>query len=213
MTAIAFLTSDRSEPTKLELLVLCRTQGKDLHSFMFREGSDVAISVLDNIAGEVAGLAYEELRTAAKDLRCTALWTKVSRMVKKRTDRPTTDEIDELLFLVTRKPLFQKVGPLDASKVAMVMRSDINWLSCCAAMQNEPCFSPSHVFQSGGLSFYLFYLRDEDFFLLFQVENTQALLHGLDIVMRNEKAFCDEMAGKVIQKLVNYILFYLWFGI
>lgn len=206
------MTCDRSEPDKLELLVLCRTQGKDLHSYMFKGGSNVAISVLNNILVEVADLAYEALRAAAKDLRRTALWAKVSKMAPKRSERPTTEDIEELLFLVASRPLLHKVGRLDAEKVAMVIRSGIDWQNSCVAMENEPSFSPSHVFQSAGANFYLFYLRDDDCFLLFQVDE-QGQLRGLNFVSKGEKLASDETMLKVIQKLINYLLYYIWFGI
>ena len=41
---------------------------------MFREGSNVAIHVLDNIVVEAAGLAFKELKFVAERLRRDALW-------------------------------------------------------------------------------------------------------------------------------------------
>ena len=54
--AIAFLTCDESDNKKMQLVILCRTQGKDIYDYMFREGSNTALSVLDNIGCEAAGL-------------------------------------------------------------------------------------------------------------------------------------------------------------
>lgn len=196
----------------MELLILCRTQGKSLHTFMFRKGSSVAISILDNIAVEVAELAYQELRAAATDLRLSSLWTKVSKMAPKRSERPTKDDIDELLFLAKRKPLLREVDRRDTEKVTMIMQSGIDWKTTCLAMEDEPSFSPAHVFQSGASTFHLFYLREDDLFLLFQVNKLGTLL-SLDFVMKHEEEVSEDMVARVIQKLMNYVLHFLWFSI
>ena len=133
-------------------------------------------------------------------------------MAPKRAERPTTADIEELLFLVSTKPLLQEVDRVDAEKVSMIMRSEIDWQKCCVAMENDPSFSPSHVFQSGGYDFYLLYLRDEDLFLLISVGDKGELM-GVNLVMQDETKVTEEMGSKVIQKWMNYLLHYLWFAI
>ena len=213
--ALCFLTCDRAERTKLRLLLVSRTQGKHLQEFMFRNGSNTAMSILNNIAVEAAGLAYEELRCSAKDLRRNDLWAKTSKIHKRKEDKPTMEDVQELLVLIAPEPLLERLTASDKHKVATVMGSGIHWLSCCDSMTKEPSFSPSHVFPSDtneGTTMYLYYVRDNDLLLWFQL-NQQGDLLDVSLLSKDDRTVREEKATLVIQKLTNYFLHYLWFSI
>jgi hypothetical protein len=170
----------------MQLWIVSRTQGKDLLEYMFRNGSNFAMSILDNIAGDAAGLAYDELRFAARNLRCDELWNRMSsRVPKRKAGIPTKEDVDELLELVTEVPLLERLSSLDKQQVSLVLGSGLNWLSCCAAMQKEPVFTPSHNFNSAKEKLFLFFLKDEDLFLLIRLGH-QGELWGLDLVCKAE---------------------------
>ena len=179
---------------------------------MFRNGSNYAMSILDNIACDAAGLAYEELRIAARNLRCNELWAKVSTRAKRKVDRATKDDVDELLALVTLVPLLERLGPLDKQQVSMVLDSELDWLNCCAAMEKEPAFSPSHSFDSDRGKLFLFFLKDEDLFLSVHV-GPEGEFQGLDLVLKDENELKGGKDTWVAQKLTNYLLNFLWLSI
>ena len=185
-----------------------------MHEFMFWNGSNTAMSILNNLAVEAADIVYEELRASAKDLRRNDLWTKASKIHTRKSEKPTMEDVEELLVLIPPEPLLERLSSLDKENVATVMDSDIHWLSCCDSMTREPSFSPSHVFSSTSnqTKLYLYYIRDDDLFLLFHL-NLQGELLSLRMLSKEDKAVKDERAPHVIQKVMNYLLHYLWFSI
>lgn len=180
---------------------------------MFRNGSNYAMSILDNIAGDAAGLAYEELRFAARSLRCNELWTKISsRTPKRKADVPTKEDVDEMLVLVTQVPLLQRLGPIDKQQLSLVLESGLNWFSCCAAMEKEPIFCPSHNFASDEGKLFLFFLKEEHLFLSIRA-GRHGDLQSLDLVLKDESELKGGKDTLVIQKLTNYLLNFLWLSI
>ena len=172
-------------------------------------------------------LAYDQLLTAASGLRRDFLWHKLCHICN-----PKQEEVEELLCLTTSKPLLgshlnnnnsNNNNTADREQISIVLESVRNWKTCCDAMSKQPSFSPSHKFQHGQQIAYLFYLHDEDMFLLIRVhtggnhqEGGGVQLGRLDLIEKQEEigdSSSEESERKVCQSLTNYLLHYLWFSL
>jgi hypothetical protein len=207
--AIVFLTCDKTEPDRMQLWVVSRTQGKDYHEYIFLKGSNYGMTIYDTIAAEAAGLAYEEIRQAAWDLRTNDLWKKLVGPSRKG-DVVSEEDAEELLILIPPIPLLDQLDCIDKDRIAMVLGSGVNWLMCCAAMEKEPAFLPSHAFTTSDSRLHLFHIKDVDLFLVFRL-SLLGELDGLSLVSREENL--NGRDALVVQKLTNYLLNYLWFAI
>jgi len=215
--SICFLTCDKSVLEKMELVILCRTQGRSLEEFMFREGSYVAISILDNIAVEAAGLAYEELRFAASCLHRDILWSQVSMTGPRSASQtvPSRAKIQELLALCTIKPLSQySKSSIELQRLSVILDNqlDADWRSCCEAMSKDPAFSPSWTVvdnEAGGDYKCLHYLNTEELFLLISVDS-EGQNFQIEVVEGKDRSLVDRKRGMVVQKLTNFLLHYVW---
>ncbi|CAJ1954420.1 unnamed protein product [Cylindrotheca closterium] len=162
---VCFLTSNETELSKMQLVLLCRTQGRDLADFMFREGSNVAIRILDNIVLESSGMAFKALRTAARDLLKDSLWRLLSSPTQLQEPAPISmqAEIQELLALTHARRLREVQDRLlghrknsNSSKFKSSLMNpsvllDVNWDSLCDAMHHDPAFAPHWVLDDDSL--------------------------------------------------------------
>jgi hypothetical protein len=207
--SMCFLACDNVSDDKMVLVVVCRTNGRDIHEWMFREGSDVAISILDNIAVEFAGLAFAELHSAATSLHRHALWRLLSHIAPARSPTvPPREQIKELLSLCSVAPVSHYY---DHSRFAAVHKDAalINFERCCACMTKDPAFSPSWVLHDEEDSQIMFYLASEDLFLLLKAGNDGIGLQ-INIVECNESPSVDEKTTRAIHKVANFLLHFLW---
>jgi hypothetical protein len=209
--SICFLTCDGSVKDKMKIQILSRTQGRNLRDFMFREGSDVAISIADNIAVEAAGLAFEEFRAASASLYRDALWSRVSLSspVRKSVDVPIGEEIDELLQLTMVTPIEQYVrNKTDFQQLALALDGELG--TFCDVLAKEPSFSPAWELMNDNAqrARRLFYMSSEDIFLLAKLSASGTVQFSL--VEREHGALVGPGSGAVTQKLTNFLLHYFW---
>ena len=126
------------------------------------------------------------------------------------------EDAEELLVLLPPEPLLERLTSVDRQKINTVVESGgIDWIACCESMTKQPSFSPWHVFSSPNYQqtkLYFYYMRDDDLFLLFHL-NLQGKLLSLRMLSKDDKTTKDEKTPMVSQKLVNYLLHYLWFSI
>jgi hypothetical protein len=196
---------------KMKIQILSRTQGRNLRDFMFREGSDVAISIADNIAVEAAGLAFEEFRAASASLYRDALWSRVSLSspVRKSVDVPIGEEIDELLQLTMVTPIEQYVrNKTDFQQLALALDGELG--TFCDVLAKEPSFSPAWELMNDNAqrARRLFYMSSEDIFLLAKLSASGTVQFSL--VEREHGALVGPGSGAVTQKLTNFLLHYFW---
>ena len=181
-----FITLYPNESGKMKLVILTRTQGLDLADFMFREGSNVAIHILDNIAIEGSRLALKELHFVAECLLKDTLWKSFSSSSRFLTSalKPTSSKmpqqqsLKELLRLVPTQPFLQ-LPMSGSSKIDRIpdevsflfgKESGIDWLSCCSSMKQNKFFSPHTSTENKGSINNLFYVRRYDIFLMIVVK-------------------------------------------
>ena len=199
LAALCFLILHTRDAAKMTIVILCRTQGRNLSDFMFREKSNVAIRILDNIAVEAAGLAYKELRFCSEKLRKEKLWMSFSSSsVVLKQPTPLLESMDEMLRLSHVRPLSvsQSSGNnltdgLPELTMLLGDESGINWPVCCNCMKRDKrVFSPHWSFEGPPLPpplhddiqqkqqhdpktvTHLFYMRDEDLFLLLKISSS-----------------------------------------
>ena len=205
----------------MKLVLLCRTQGLNLADFMFRERSNIAIHILDNIAIEASGLALKELHFASECLLKDSLWNSFSSRlsdpnpVKSVPNRiPQYQSLDDLLRLVPARPFLQL--PINGSakkdkippEVAFLFgkESGINWLSCCSSMKQNKFFSPNSSTEEKGFINNLFYIERYDVFLMLVVKRDSSLLRA-DVI---EKKCSPEKYQSIFDSVISFIFHYVW---
>lgn len=153
--SVCFLSCDRQNSDKLRLSILSRSQGKDLHGFVFKPGSIVAMTIMAHIAVEAATLVYEELRFASVSLRQKSIWTLLS---SHQTPSPSAAQSAffsspeaslaalgiELLSLCSVYPILSYLNA-EHDNIQSIFRnvpSILHPLRCCQYMQQDSTFSP-----------------------------------------------------------------------
>jgi hypothetical protein len=214
--SLCFLVYDKAVTDKMELVILCRTQGRDVHEYVFREGSNVGISIVDSIAVESAGLSYGELQAAARNLRRDDLWTRLSKTgpFASSNDQAAQPLINEFLELCTVWPIAQHLkNTMEFRRlVGLFEELDTDWRLVCELMSKDPAFSPSWTFTSEELQLRkgLFYMRNEELFLCMKIPiDSDGRDIEFEIVERNGCSSAEKKS-MVIQKLVNFLLYFIW---
>lgn len=211
--SICFLSCNDLIPKEMRLDILCRTQGKDLNEFTFRQGSNIAISILGNIAIEAAGLAYKELHDAAASLHKEKLWALLSSTISSSNETPSSAHVTELLDLCSVNHISNFLdNSADTLRFVSIFNNAalIDFTRCCTSMKRDHTFLPSwELAETEGLSSHLFYLASEDLFLLVKGnKNRTGLL--IYLVEQEETPAIDNRATGAIQKLANFLLHFLW---
>jgi hypothetical protein len=214
--SICFLVRDKRHSTALSIILVCRTHGRDLSEFMFRQGSNVGITVANGIATEGAGLVYTELRAAAISLNHDALWKTLSSR-RGPPGEPSQKDVLELLDLSCVKHITRYLGDCsDSQKLRTLLELRIDWRSCCELMKDDPGFLPSCTVVTGDAQcryMRLFFLDSEDMFLLISVDDNLAV--QINIVNRggnlaSSSLNSDRRKDMAIQKVLNYFLHFVW---
>lgn len=218
---MCFITLYPNDRKKMKLVILTRTQGLDLADFMFREGSNIAIHILDNIAIEGSRLALKELHFVAECLLKDSLWKSFSSSRSSTTKlQSTSDKIHqqhklyELLRLVPAHPFLQlpingssKIDRIPADVSFLFGKeSGIDWLSFCSSMQQNDFFSPHSSTEDIGCINNLFYIQRYDIFLMIVVKRDASLLR-IDVI---EKKRIPDKYDLIFESVVSFILHYVW---
>jgi len=219
--SMCFITLYPNDRKKMKLVILTRTQGLDLADFMFREGSNIAIHILDNIAIEGSRLALKELHFVAECLLKDSLWKSFSSSRSSITKlQSTSDKIHqqhklyELLRLVPAHPFLQlpingssKIDRIPADVSFLFGKeSGIDWLSFCSSMQQNDFFSPHSSTEDIGCINNLFYIQRYDIFLMIVVKRDASLLR-IDVI---EKKRIPDKYDLIFESVVSFILHYVW---
>jgi hypothetical protein len=212
----------------MQLVILCRTQGVNIADFMFREGSNVAIHILDNIAFEGAGLTFKELHYVAKCLARDGLWNDLvpksvlpkkglSLQASPRAQPSAKEKYNEMVSLSHVISLLDLPFANSSGKTTISIPTDIfflfseeaglDWRSLSSSMKKCKTFSPLLPFTvDDGTVFNLFYLRSFDVFLKLEIGNRGQLLRA-DVIEKDH----DTMKAQIIfETVINYILHYVW---
>lgn len=203
--SICFLVLDERSPESLNLVLLSRTQGRDLHGFIFREGSNLATAIIDCIAIECAKMAYKELRVAARRISRDSSWEHISTS-HPRTP-PSPKQVDDLLKLcVVRNAVEYLKGPNDMQRFELlcqcVSATEGSWNRLCKMMLHEPAFAPAWTLDDSQC---LYYCSSSDTYLLLSTRDAESM--NIGIVEREEVTACN--SAFAVQKLLNYLLYAL----
>ena len=189
---------------------------------MFREGSNLAIYILDNVAVEAAGLARKELHSAALSLRRDMLWKSFSSeaSVSKYVTSPVQLERDYQAFIESvNVSAFSHVAGsrvVDKSdEMATLFGPDSvisDWSTCCLAMRQDDGYRPNWRFEAADSVTCLYYSSVEDLFWKIRFDPDGGKLLRIDLV---EKSANISFEGRqlAIQKLCNFLLHFIWHGL
>ena len=188
------------------LYILCRSQGRDLYEFMFRNGSYVAVSLFSNIAIEAAGIAYSELRIAAFNLHRDSVWNSLVTSSNRSADR-----VLEFLQICVVTPLNERFVDIDQ----------------LVSLKNDPAlFDPSRLLSyiskdptysltwqtagSDGVSHqHLYYLHNDDIFLMVSTF-VQGVQCRLELIERATSDDTDQRINRVVGKIMNSLIYFIW---
>ena len=205
--SLCFFRCHPYKPEIVELLFVCRSYGKDIYEFIFREGSCFAMSIVDRIAVDGAGLLLTELEHAATQLRLERLWKSVSQTAP--GIQPS--DIQELLELSHVKPLTRYIAMNTDIERFLQITEERQWMQLLLKMKNDTqMFSHSYPIATPDedVSCRLLYLKQDDVFLKITIGQSDERLN-IELVARN-----DELGGTagslVATRICNYILHYLW---
>ena len=203
----------------MKLVIVTRTQGLDLAEFTFREGSSIAIHVLDNIAIEGSRLALKELHYVAECLLKDTLWKSFSSkmpITQKATSNklPQQHNLSELLKLVPAQPLLQLPfnSSLSTDRIPAELsflfgkESGIDWLTCCSLMKQNNFFSPHSSIEVNGLINNIFYIQRYDVLLIIVVKQDSSLVR-IDVI---EKKRLPDKHHLIFDSVVTFVLHYVW---
>ena len=203
--SICFLKFDEKKLGNMCLYILCRTQGKDLYDYMFRDGSNVAVSLFGNIAIEAAGIAYAELQVAAFNLHRDNVWKSLIAPSNESTDR-----VLELLKICTVTPMSEIFADVDQ----------------VVSLQNNPSlFDPSRLLDyiandsaysltwqtagsDGVTRQHLYYLHNDDIYLM--VSTFVGVQCHFELVDKTTKDDTEQRMHRVVGKIMNSLLYFLW---
>ena len=177
---------------------------------MFREGSTLAVSILENIAIEAAGLAYKDLVLAARNLEKERLWYLCSSSAPRQA--PSIAEVSQMMALCAVTPIADLIeNSADAQRLSMIYRhcTLVHFKCFCASMKQEPVFQPSWdlIGDDGHSVQYLFYSCSDDIFFLLRENQMDSGLR-IDLIERDNDQI--QRATSAVQKLTNFVLHFLW---
>ena len=225
--ATVYLACQPDANDRMVALVSVRTNGRDLREYLFRDGSCVAVSTLNYIAIEAAGLIYDELQAAATSLRLATLWRGLARKNPRasftKSSRHAADA-RELLELGKSYPLATVLtDPSDGRALARLLDGEVDWRFCLESMARDAGFSPCWELSSGeavgggegdggnAALVHLYYVSSEDAFVLV-CSNIHGASSPLDVsvVVQQERPTGDERLVRVAQMVANYFVYCLW---
>ena len=203
----------------MKLLFLCRTQGQNLGDFMFREGSNVASYVVDNIAYEAGGLALRELHEAAKLILRDDLWEYFSQNKNKAPD--TTNRFSQLISLIEVETILShaSIGYPRSNKTGLGGglhgevydlfngNVDMNWQQVLQAMKDETIFSPHFAVEDPDKIWEVFYMPRTDVFLIIGIGAQSSRVH-VKIASRNLNSEQMRIATEIF---VNFVVRFVWY--
>ena len=192
------------------LPILTRFLFKDLREFIFREGSNLAVSILESISIEAAGLAYKELEFAARSLEKERLWYLCSSAAPRQA--PSFGDVSQMMALCSVTSIADFIESSGNAKRLSVIYSDcslVDFKRFCASMKQEPVFQPSwDLMGDNGRSVqYLFYFCSDDIFFLLRENRTDVGLR-IDLIERDDVHIQRTISA--VQKLTNFVLHFLW---
>lgn len=188
------------------LFILCRTQGRDLYDFTFRDGCNVAVSLFSSIAIDAASIAFTELRLAAFNLRRDKLWKSLLT-----ASDGTADRVNELLQVCTVTHLNEIFVDFDR---LVSLRNDsalFDPMRLLDYMTKDPAFSLTwQTTGSDGISHqHLYYINNDDIYVMIST-----FLNGeqcrFELIERPTKEDTDQRLIRVTGTIMNSILYFVW---
>jgi len=176
----------------LSLLIVCDTNAVDTCQFIFRDGSNTTIQLINKIIVDGVQLCYEALLEAAQVLRRNGLWD----MISSPASKPSLLKIEELLQEAHTRPLaiFRADDPRYKGLVEFTLEGKT---SLTRILNRDPCFSTCHKMKS---HVDLLYCRDMDVFLIIdnKPEERRIEVRIVDKSQEDTNGLDDSMVRKVV---------------
>lgn len=194
---------------------------------MFREGSNVAIHILDNIAYEAGSLVRRELHQAATSLLIDDLWNSLSHNEPRGPD--ASKKFFQLTSLVDVESIFPHtpIGPFRTNRGLSIGggfsyeeiadlfngNADVDWPQIFLEMKQESIFSPHFVADdldqenSECKSWEVFFMPVVDVFLILGIRGQPSHL-TVRIASRDLQLEQRRLAGETF---INFVLRFVWY--
>lgn len=202
---MCFLTRDPQIVGKMDLVILCRREGRRLNEYVFRERNPVGVQLFDLIAVAAAKAARDVLQATAMNIRRDELWSLFT--VEVARGARSNDELHELLRLISSGQL------VDERLQSVCFDTDqnyaVDWRNCFKKMAEDRIFSPHWTFREDSATRNLFYMRGFDEFLSLLVNDDGRLLEA-HLLWRDKSRENEESKVMAGQVFANYLVHYLW---
>ena len=202
------MTRDLHVTGRLQLIILCRTEGRRLNEYVFRRGSPIGVKLLDLVAAGAATVARDVLQAAAIDMRLDALWAMFTPQLGAKRF-PSREDFQELRQMVESGPLIGVEENLQSVLFDRDKEYKVNWSECCMAMEEDPLFFPHFAFHEGDSTQKLFYMRQFDEFLSLLI-GENGILEDAQLLWRDRSHENEESKILAGQAFANYLMHYLW---
>jgi hypothetical protein len=209
--SLCFLSMEHNASDRMKLTILCRSQGRTIREFMFREGCMLAFTIANNIAIEAAGLILNELKFAAQQLRRDDLWSIFATTDNRNHSRGSEEilglEMKELLTYCTVQSLWPIInGNAQASLLfshLQYVRAGDSWID--DLLKSSSCFHYLVSVDNVDECKRLFFVREENCFLM--VSHTS---QSFDLSLVEHGDIAHERKESIVKKLTNFLLHSTW---
>jgi hypothetical protein len=207
--SLCFLNFDNKNVGNMNLDIICRTKGMDLYECMFRDGTNVAVTIFGSIAIEAASLLYKEIRCAAINLRRDKLWKSFSS-----PKNELTDHLQELLKLCTVTPLNTMHDDNEEYRKLVAVFNDpavFDSNRLCDFLSRDAAFSSAWQ-SSNAMDFAaqrLYFIQSDDAFLLVTTFEGGDRCE-LDLIERTSISGIENRSIRAVEKIVNFLIYFLW---
>ena len=204
--SICFLKFDETTLGNMCLYILCRTQGRDLFEYMFRDGSNVAVSLFRSIAIEAAGILYAELRSAAFNLRRDKVWKSLLTPSSGMTDR-----VLELLQICKVTPLHEKFSDFHRFVSLQNNTRLFDPMTLFDYLSKDPAFLLTwQTVGSDGITHqHLYYVHTNDVYIMLSTTSKGLQCH-FDLIERVTNDDTDQRLHRTVGMIINSLLYFLW---
>lgn len=186
---------------QMKILFLCWTGGKSLFEYIFRDESNEAVTLLDAIAMEAAGLAHSVLSATAITMRRDMLWKSCMSSMHEEAEESLQMKIEGLTELASVVPVVYHLKKL-------VDFESLDWTRFFSLMDQDPFFSPSRSFRGASSVLHLFYIPTDNVFLRVRIDMKGEILEASLLLNPEQKS--QVAFSMALQRISNYLLHFVW---
>jgi len=201
-----------------DMYVLCFTRARwTTEGWFFENGSPHAKRMSQYILDISRNHIWNLLGKAVINFRRDLLWKKYTRMESKTHEEAADKIYREVLEMRSISPL-SSIAALDPRLTELLIDEendlDIKWLDAFSSMVTNPFFSCYQCFHMPidgvHLSVYLVYFKEEDLFLMLELDAKAKFKSGTIMGRSEKKVAEDSRVGRLVEEFANFLLLWIF---